>query len=773
MRSIRSLSFLSASLVALTLGGAASAAPGLITKRGPFPAEGAAEASSHPLLERAARKVVGDQLELSRGLSFGQAKVVELSRGDRVVKLRQLHKGLPVVHRGVAVTFSGGVARLVSARLESELPDDVTPDVSSELAAAVAEERTGLPVVSDQIALALWPTPDGVRLVWALGAAIPGMPYQPVTVVDAKTGEIIYVYNAVVSLNQAEVFPSNPEKSPVVEAVTLPVGAGETTLQNELIQSLNCIDQQTVRPVDFMGFELDVHTCDLLQTALPDVNGDFLIPPAEDDDPEDAFAEVSMFHHANRAYELFRSWSPTLELNGGQPLPTVSNLRIPQGFDTFDLADIANPDLPLVPFQNAFFAPANPIFSTVFGLNGAAMWFGQGPVNDYSYDGDVVYHELVHAVVNATIQLVGTPHMDEFGASPAPGSMNEGLADYFSSALTGDGDVGEYASKDFAPGSVAIRQLTNDDSCPSAIGGEVHQDATLFSGAIWDVRVGLDAADQASLDEAVFAAMNAAPTGDLSYEDLADLIIEQAGTLVDAATADALTAAFTTRGVLPRCSRILEYEDGGLSGPAALQGLWFALGTQTTGATNPAGDWTPGVVQVHASLPPGSTQLDIAITNVPLGSTGLGGQGTPFAPKFLVRFGADPITFTYGPTETNADVAVVEAAEDGSLFVGSVAVPEGATELHVMVVSIGQLDGAYTDLTLTATTGPTGEGGAGGGGTGGSSEGGSGAGGNPLEDGDDDGCDCRASAGSTSGGGAAIAALALVGLVASRRRRRP
>jgi hypothetical protein len=133
-----------------------------------------------------------------------------------------------------------------------------------------------------------------------------------------------------------------------------------------------------VRPVDFMGFELDVHTCDLLQTALPDVNGDFLIPPAEDDDPEDAFAEVSMFHHANRAYELFRSWSPTLELNGGQPLPTVSNLRIPQGFDTFDLADIANPDLPLVPFQNAFFAPANPIFSTVFGLNGAAMWFGRG-----------------------------------------------------------------------------------------------------------------------------------------------------------------------------------------------------------------------------------------------------------------------------------------------------------------------------------------------------------------------------------------------------------
>lgn len=773
MRPLRSLSLLSVSLVALTLGGAATAAPGLTTQRGPFPVDGSLSSAGLPTLERAARQVLERELVDSRGLSFERATLSELSSGDRVLKLRQYHKGLPVVHRGVAVTFRGDAARLIASRLETDLPDDVTPAISLAGAVAVAEERTGSPVVADQAALALWPTPDGVRLVWALGSGIPGLPYQPVTIVDAGSGDVIYVYNAAVALNESAVFPSNPEKSPELATVTLPVGAGESTLQNELVQSLNCIDQQTVRPVDFMGFELDVHTCDLLQTALPDANGDYLIPPGDDAAPEDAFAEVSMFHHANRAYQLFRGWSPTLELNGGQPMPTVSNLRIPQGFDTFDLADIANPDLPLVPFQNAFFAPANPIFSSVFGLSGAAMWFGQGPVNDYSYDGDVVYHELTHAVVNVTLQLVPTPHMDAYGTSYSPGAMNEGLADYFSSALTGDGDVGEYASQDFAPGSIAIRSLTNTDSCPSAIGGEVHQDATLFSGALWDVRVGLSAEDQSSLDEAVFAAMNASPTGDLAYEDLAELIIEQVGSLLDTTTAQSLTDAFTARGVLPGCSRILEYTDGDvLEGPASLQGVWFAPGTQTTGAKNPALDWTPGVVQVHYTLPAGSTDLALEIRDVPLGANPLGGGGEPFVPKFLVRFGAEPITFTYGPTETNADVLVVDAEKDGSLYLASVEVPAGTTDVHVMVASVGEVDGAYTSFTMSATTDPSGEGGAGGGpGAGGGDEGGSGAGGAGANDSEDD-CDCRAAGGSTSSGGAGLTALAVLGLIAARRRRR-
>ncbi len=771
MRRHSFLSSLTASLVALTLGGVAHAAPGLITKSGRFEASGASAAAGAVALDQAARRVLEDQVEASRGASLGPARVVHLSSGDRVVKLRQVHKGLPVANRGAAVTFRGDAARLVSASLESDLPDDVTPALTEAAASGIAQARTGLPVGEGQIALVLWPTPEGVRLVWAMGAqGIPGVPYLPVTVVDAKTGEIIYVYNAIVTLNQTQVFPSNPVKSPDVVDATLPVGAGETVLQNGLVQSLNCIDQKTVKSVNIMGFALDVHTCDLLQTAVADGNGDYLIPPGADADPEDAFSEVSMFHHVNRAYDLFRAWDPSLNVNGGQPIPTVSNLRIPQGFDTFDLNKIKNPDLPLVPFQNAFFAPANPLFSAVFGLNGSAMWFGQGPVNDYAYDGDVVYHEFVHAVVNATVQLVGTPHMDQWGTSYSPGGMNEALADYFSSALTGDGDVGEYASQDFFPGSLAIRSLTNPDSCPGAIGGEVHSDATLFSGSIWDVRVTLEASDQQKLDLAVFAAMNAAPTGDLAYEDMANLIVDQAKALLGEGAAQSLADAFAGRGILPSCTRILEFTGTPLEGPKDLQGAWFAPGTQTTGAKNQAGGWTPGVVQVHHALPENTVKLDIEIRELQLSAGGgFGGGGDPFVPKFLVRFGKEPITFTYKPTTTNPDVVVIDGVKGGSKYTASIDVPAGTTDAYVMVGSIGQVDGAYTDFTLNATVGePMGTGGAGGAGGAGGSGGAGGGGGDDLSV---EGCGCSLP-GSSAPEGAAFAALAALGLVAARRRRR-
>ncbi|MBK8252782.1 MAG: hypothetical protein IPK82_08955 [Polyangiaceae bacterium] len=773
MRRLSKLLSLSTSAVLLSLAVGASASPGFSAKSGSFSVPGVSANTADSALLQAARTVLDEQVIESGSLTFDQGKVVNLSSGQRIVKLRQTHQGLVVVSRGAAVSFRGGVAHLVSSHLETDLPSDVTPDLSKDLAMAIAEGRTGVPVADGQAFLVLWPTADGVRLAWAMsGEMITGVPYQPVTVVDAKTSEIIVVYNSVLELNQSKVFPSNPVKSPTTTDVTLPVGAGKTVLENDLVQSLNCIDQKTVKSVNFMGFAVDVHTCDLLQTAVADANGDYLIPVAANNDPEDAFSEVSMFHHANRAYELFRGWDPALNVNNGAAIPTVSNLRIPQGFDTFDLNKIKDPDLPLAPFQNAFFAPANPLFATVFGLNGAAMWFGQGPVNDYSYDGDVVYHEFVHAVVNATINLVGQPHLDEYGVVYSPGGMNEGLADYFSSALTGDGDVGEYASQDFFPGSTAIRSLTNPDSCPTAIGGEVHQDATLFSGALWDVRVTLAPDLQSKLDEAVFAAMNAANSGDLSYDALANLIIEQAKVIVNESAATALTEAFTKRGILPQCTRILEYTGGTLTGPKDLQELWFAPGTQTTGAKNQTGKWTPGVVQVHYVLPENTAKLDVTIKQVNIGGGGFGMGGDPFVPKFLVRFGKDPITFTYKPTNTNPDVLALDGVKGGSNYTMTVDVPPGTSDVYVMVGSVGEVDGAYTDLSMTASQGMSGTGGSGGagvGGSGGGNAGGSGGSGN----GDDvsvSGCGCSVP-GSETPTGAALLALAAFGLAASRRRR--
>ncbi|MFO0662015.1 MAG: M36 family metallopeptidase [Polyangiaceae bacterium] len=365
----------------------------------------------------------------------------------------------------------------------------------------------------------------------------------------------------------------------------------------------------------------------------------------------------------------------------------------------------------------------------MFGINGGAMFFGQGPNRDYSYDGDVVYHEFTHAVVNATLQLVGSPHRDDLGVSHSPGGMNEGLADYFSSAIAGDPDVGEYASKDFAPNLSAIRSLSNPDKCPSEIGGEVHQDATLFSGGLWDLRKTLTPEQQGDFDLAVFTAMNSSPTGDLGYEDFAELVVDAVkASPLGATVADALTAAFTARGVLPRCNRVLESQlDTNLKGPTDLQGIWFALGTSTTGLKAPVG-FSPGIVQFHATLPEGATSLDVSMLKVNVGGGGgaFGGGGTPFTPKLIVRFGDEPIKFTYGPYTVSQDA--VQADFTGtSTMTSSVQIPSGATSAYVMIGSTGQQDGAYTNVKLTTQGGNAGTGGTGGaggtagaGGTGGS-----------------------------------------------------
>jgi MYXO-CTERM domain-containing protein len=789
MRTLRPFSALSAALLAFTLTGAAVATePGQTLRSGRFPVTGLAvgQRASTLALEKAAPAVAFEQVRWASPVSFGAARTVELSNGERVVKLPQVHLGVPVAMRGAAVTFGNDTANLVTAKLEEDLPSSVTPAVNATTAAAAATKAAGIPMDPSRAVLAIWPTGDGAKLAWAIDTAAIGLPYQPIVVVDALNGEVLLKYNAATSIHQANVYPSNPVKSPALTQVTLKVGAGETTLENTLVQSLNCIDKKSTRPLDLApGFSVNVHVCDLLQTAKPNASSDYPAAPGADTDPEDAFSEISMFYHANRAYDFFLAFDDKLNVNPGAPLATVSNFRIPQGFMPFDLGTLNNTSLPLVTFQNAFFAPHDPLFSMLFPtVTGGGMWFGQGPNKDYSYDGDVIYHEFTHSVVNVTLKLAGTPHMDEFGTSYSPGAMNEGLADYFSSAIAGDPNVGEYATQDFAPGAPFIRSLANPDTCPTAVGGEVHQDATMFSASLWDARKTLTVAQQLEFDRAVFTAMNKSATGDLGFEDFAKLILNAiTASTLGAPVAQTLSTAFTARGLLPHCSRVLEYEGKPLDGPQDLQGIWFAPGTQTTGVKNTKG-WTPGIIQFHDALGAGATTLTVDFTSLDLGTASP--QAKPFTPQILVRFVNDPITFKYKPLTTQSENVLVAATKSGSTYTAAIPVPAGAAEAYVMVLSSGEVDGAYTSLSLTsdgtvvpATTSATGTGVGGGSsttttsttttttsGVGGS---GGGSGGDSEAVG---GCGCSIPGAAEQGAGAGLAAIAALGLIASRRRRR-
>jgi MYXO-CTERM domain-containing protein len=692
--------------------------------------------------------------------------------GEAIVHFEQAHHGLPVIGRGAAVRLApSGEALLTAIDLEEDLPSSVTPALGAAAAAAVASRvATGL-ATADDAHLVVWPLiGGGSRLAYAILPRLPaGLPMAPRVIVDAENGKILEARN-LVQFAKASMYRSNPTKSPQLELLDLALAPTGTKLTNDFVTSFNCIDNKTVRALNISGFKANVHVCDIQQVATADANGDFLYVPHDiagtPESKNDEFAEVSMYYHASKAYAFFRGLQGVADAQVvvDKPLRVVANLQLPAGISSGNFATAADPNTALEPFQNAFFSPAGgglgAIFSQLYGLKGGALWFGQGPMRDYAYDGDVVYHEFTHAVVDATIRL-GAWHVDARGAVDAPGAMNEGLADYFSSAITGDPDVGEYASKDISQNSGVIRTLANQDACPSAVLGEVHFDSTLFSGALWEARASLADADRTPYDAALYKALRTNPgRGDLGYDDLAKLFLATLTTDLPAG-ATALEAAMKARGVLPSCDRVVEPKAGHVK----------AIDTSVGGFTSPGlqsiafGELAPGLIQVHTAVGPADATLTVSFTTRKGGGGGnpLGGSATPFAPVVLAKFGK-AITWTpnRGQGTHDADQAVVPEA--GVRQTAAFVVPAGATDVWVQIANKGDSDGNYDDVVLdlapAAVTPP------------GADTAGADAGPTaPAQA--DTGCGCS-TPGQASGGGAPLAGLVagLVLAIGGLRRRR-
>jgi MYXO-CTERM domain-containing protein len=632
-----------------------------------------------------------------------------LPGGNRMVRFRQEHAGLPVLQRGASVMLdkAGKPTKFATARVETRFVGSSTPALSRSVAADRANHVVrGMRYSPARAQLAWLPALDGAHLGWVFYQGVArGTPFAPVVVIDAANGDVLLRVDATRFDRAASVYEVNPITTPTLSSVTLDaLTTGATNLENAQIQALNCIDEKTTTGGDF-----DIHFCELKPTAVADANGDFPYPYLGDAAAEDPFAEVTMFYHTAKAYSFLTALGmPELNL---KPLLTIANLRFPAGWDDFNFGLMQDPNIPLEPYDNAFYTPQDPLGGVLFE-DGGGLWFGQGTQADFAYDGDVVYHEFGHAMVDRTVNLTQHWHLDSQGGSPSPGAMNEGLADYFSSALAGDSEVGEYAAKNiFAGFAGSIRNLENDDTCPADISGEVHVDSTFFSGALWKVRQALPEDQRDEFDAALLAALIGAPTGDLGYEEMAALFTAAlSASSLGQSAADALAAELVSRGALPECKRVLEYT-GPISGPSQHFGNAFYAPGRWLGGVGNNGSYTPGVFQAHRSISAGMEKLSISIVNVPYKNQGFGQNSDPYEPALLVHFSDEPISFTY-------DNYVLATAGEPIALQGSgyttVDVPQGATDVYVMVVNLGDEDGLYTSLTLSLKGPPTSTGGTGG-----------------------------------------------------------
>ncbi len=147
-----------------------------------------------------------------------------------------------------------------------------------------------------------------------------------------------------------------------------------------------------------------------------------------------------------------------------------------------------------------------PMFNAFW--DGTQMVYGNpGPIYPLSADLDVVGHELTHGVIEHSANLV---YLNQAGA------MNEAIADYFGNAI--DVEASEIAMDDPASGELGedlcrpenprprdwdcpLRDLNDGMTTDDYVyyladfdNGGVHLNATIFGGALWDVREVLDPA---------------------------------------------------------------------------------------------------------------------------------------------------------------------------------------------------------------------------------------------------------------------------------------
>lgn len=664
-----------------------------------------------------ARAVLRAHTSAASGAAFLPNGVDRLADGGSIVRYAQSHLGLPVIGRGAAVRLSrDGQPVVTTLALESDLPASARAAVSPDAAAAAAAARLGVAAFEPDAHLVIWPTLDrGARLAYAVVPRIPaGVPSAPRAIVDAETGEIIEARDTIFFADEgapkARVFEENPTKTPdtVVKALPLsPVGPG---LSHELIEATNCVDNKTVKPVSMFGFQIDVHVCDLEQVALADEDGDFLYEPSDEPGSEaareDAFSEVSIYYHVAKAYTFFRELlgDDEAQVVADKPLRLVANLKVPAGLMTGDIAKAGNPDTPLDLFQNAFYSPAGGglggAFQQLYGFDSGALWFGQGMTRDFAYDGDVVYHEFGHAVVDDTLGLRTPWHLDARGLVGSPGAMHEAIADYFSSAITGDPNVGEYASEELSDGGGAIRTLDNTDACPSGLVGQAHVDSTVFSGALWQARTSLPEGERRAFDQGLFRAMRTySGDGDLGFEDVAELFLATLKTEHPAGAA-ALETAMTSRGLLPWCERVASFEGKPVQSRDARL-AFTAPGKQSVGVRQLA----PGIMQVRAAVPPGARSVEVSFVMRAAAGGGLGpfgGNAKPFAPVVLAKLG-EPITWSRSPQLSHdAELTAKITAKSGNVRT-TLELPEGSTAdvIYVQIANDGDADGAYDKIGLS------------------------------------------------------------------------
>lgn len=644
-------------------------------------------------------------------LAVAQRGVAE----PRVEVREQTHRALPVLGRGT--TTLGG--RLVVSDVERALPEDTRPALSAADAVSLARPFTRVPLRPSDAKLVVHAGPRGAALAYVVAPrgerAGGAFASSPRIVVDATSGRVLEAAE-LRKHARALVFAQNPVKTPAPELLAIPASLDGPRLSSPSLHARSCIDRGGAAPIVVGGTTHAVRVCAFEQVAAADEQGDFVAPPLAAPvlgrDRADPFAEASAFFHAARALDLFAELGGAPPPLGERPLDLITGMKRAPGLLEGDLAEASSTAAELVGYPVAFYLPGagaaeGATFRALYGASRGAVWLGQGSAVDLAYDGDVVAHEVTHAVVDATLRVSGW-RLTEEGSSASPEAIGEALADYFAAALAGDPVLGEHVATE--PGAAAsLRAIDGDASCPSSITGEPHQDSLVLSGALWRTRRSLAEEQRRAFDAAVYRALFLSPgRRDLGFEELAAFV----STMLTLSLPHARTVfelELARRGVAPRCSSVVSLvSDEPLR---SASGAFIAPGTADV-----AERIAPGVLQVRVDVPANAARAVVSFSaRETLPSPIFGREGTSFRPLVLASWGAAVRWTRDAAGELVAGASAEAPAEGGASRYASFDIPPGIEVAYFQIANEGQLAGMYdgVQISFEAAQPSAGDGGAG------------------------------------------------------------
>lgn len=268
-------------------------------------------------------------------------------------------------------------------------------------------------------------------------------------------------------------------------------------------------------------------------------------------------------------------------------------------------------------------------------------------VNDFAYDGTIVFHEFTHAVVHSLAPGLLSQYRDSYGSHAQPGAMNEGWSDYFSSTYRDDPVIGVYGAAGIVGGETGLRNATNTKKCPDDINGRVHDDSEPWTGALWDIREAVleDSGEDGVLllDRALLSTL-AESTNDETFTSQAERIIAELETVFDADMAETARTVFTDRGIL-NCVRVWDLatatED---SVDVNIKPVMSIAGPGEVGLSNVS----PAVLQMRVEVPAGSTGFSMRWTESAGGAASqFTGGGEPPVLLVLVHESENPVEWRY------------------------------------------------------------------------------------------------------------------------------